>query len=294
VLFVVPDSVVTVDDYQTPSLLGLTGGSGVWSQLGGTKHAGEGIIIGDVDTGIRPENPTFAALPASSIHKKVAARFHGICDAGSTGPAMVCNNKVIGARYYGPGSIVIKPGEYLSPRDYDGHGSHTASTAAGDYGVQMIVEGHDFGKFSGLAPAARIAAYKALWEKADGTGASGNNSNIVKAIDDAVGDGVDVINYSISGSATTENDPVALSFYHAAQAGIFVSASAGNDAPAASTVAKNYPWVTTVAAGSDDVVHQATVTLGNGSAYTGVARLCVAPGPTARPRSRSRRASPDS
>src|SRR5206468_3899657 len=82
-------------------------------------------------------------------------------------------------------------GEFHSPRDYDGHGSHTASTAAGDYGVPMTVDGKDFGKFSGVAPAARVAMYKALWHKADGT-ASGNNSDINKAIDEAVGDGVDV------------------------------------------------------------------------------------------------------
>lgn len=269
VLFVAPDSELTADDYQTPTFLGLTGPDGVWSQLGGTKKAGDGVIIGDIDTGISPENPAFAALPPSNTDKKIAKRWHGSCVAGDDGPPVVCSNKVIGAKWFGPGTVQPVEGEFHSPRDYDGHGSHTASTAAGDYGVQMTVDGQDFGKFSGMAPAARLAVYKALWHKADGT-ASGNNSDINKAIDEAVGDGVDVINFSISGSLNTVDDPTALAFYRAAKAGIFVSASAGNSGPTASTVAHNYPWVTTVAAGTDDVAHHTTVTLGNGESYVGV------------------------
>jgi len=269
VLFVVPDSVVKADDYQTPTFLGLTGPGGAWAQLGGTKKAGDGVIIGDIDSGITPENPVFAALPSSKTDKQIAKRWHGSCVAGDDGPPVTCNNKLIGAKWFGPGTVVPTAGEFHSPRDYDGHGSHTASTAAGDYGVPMTVDGVDFGKFSGMAPAARIAMYKALWHKSDGT-ASGNNSDINKAIDEAVGDGVDVINFSISGQLTTVDDPTGLAFYRAAKAGIFVSASAGNSGPTVSTVAHNYPWVTTVAAGTDDVAHHSSVTLGNGTTYQGI------------------------
>jgi len=276
VLFVAPDSVLIADDYETPTFLGLTGPNGVWNQLGGTKKAGDGVIIGDVDSGIMPENPAFGALLPSKTDKQIAKRWHGSCIAGTDGPPVTCNNKLIGAKWFGPGTVVPVPGEFHSPRDYDGHGSHTASTAAGDYGVQMIVDGRDFGKFSGVAPAARIAMYKALWHKSDGT-ASGNNSDINKAIDEAVGDGVDVINFSISGQLSTVDDPTALAFYRAAKAGIFVSASAGNSGPTASTVAHNYPWVTTVAAGTDDVAHHVTLTLGNGSSYVGVGQGVAVP-----------------
>ncbi|WP_406636515.1 S8 family serine peptidase [Amycolatopsis sp. WGS_07] len=270
VLFVAPDTERQGADYETPSYLGLTGRDGVWNRLGGTARAGDGVIIGDIDSGITPENPAFAALPPSPSDRAVARRWHGSCDPGKTGPAIVCNNKLIGAKVFGPGTVDAVPDEYFgSPRDYDGHGTHTASTAAGDYGVRMTVDGKDFGKFSGMAPAARVAMYKALWHKADNT-TSGNTSDLVKAIDEAVADGVDVINYSITTSTGAVDDPVAYAFYNAAKAGVFVSAAASNNGAGPSTVQSNYPWVTTVAAGTDNVAHHTTLTLGNGATYVGV------------------------
>ncbi|MFI5564260.1 S8 family serine peptidase [Amycolatopsis japonica] len=270
VLFVAPDLRRTAADYQTPSFLGLTGSNGLWSRLGGPAKAGEGVIIGDIDSGITPESPVFAALPPSTVDADVARRWRGSCVAGTTGPAVVCNNKLIGAKVFGPGGVDAVPDEFFgSPRDYDGHGTHTASTAAGNHGVPMTVDGKDFGKFSGMAPAARIAAYKALWHKADNT-TSGDDSDITKAIDEAVADGVDVINFSITGSTTSEDDPTAYAFYNAAKAGVFVAAAAANDGPGVSTVQNNYPWVTTVGAGTDDVVHHATLGLGDGTNEVGV------------------------
>ena len=89
------------------------------------------------------------------------------------------------------------------------------------------------------------------------------------AIDQAVADGVDVINFSISGSQTNFRDPVEIAFLFAADAGVFVAASAGNSGPTTSTVAHPGPWLTTVAAGTHNRNGDGSVTLGNGVTYTG-------------------------
>jgi hypothetical protein len=120
-----------------------------------------------------------------------------------------------------------------------------------------------------MAPAARIAVYKALWRQADGEG-SGGTVDLLAAIDDAVADGADVINYSVSGSSALVVDPIQLAFYNAAAAGVFIAASAGNSGPDASTVAHNAPWEMTVAASSHDRGAIKSVTLGDGKQYEGV------------------------
>ena len=106
----------------------------------------------------------------------------------------------------------------------------------------------NLGAISGIAPRARIAAYKACWGQGDAGGCF--NADTVAAIDQAVADGVDVINFSISGSTTNFRDPVEIAFLFAADAGVFVAASAGNNGPESGTVAHPGPWLTTVAAGT--------------------------------------------
>ncbi|MCL1870242.1 MAG: S8 family serine peptidase [Promicromonosporaceae bacterium] len=283
VLRVWKNETVHADAVETPSYLGLDGANGVWAtQFGGNANAGAGVIVADIDTGIWPENPAFAALPTPRADDAaIAAKWHGTCQAGTDHP-VTCNNKVIGARYYHAAGAV-PAGEFASPRDFDGHGSHTASTAAGDFGVPTTIDGKATGIASGMAPAARIAVYKALWEDAASGEASGSTVDLMAAVDDAVADGADVINYSISGSTTYIVDPVELEFMFAAQAGVFVSASAGNsgvdgagnDTP--SQVNHNAPWVTTVAAGTDDRNTSRSVTLGNGQAYKGLGELAGLP-----------------
>ncbi len=95
------------------------------------------------------------------------------------------------------------------------------------------------------------------------------DSDSVAAIDQAVADGVDVINFSISGSQTSFLDPVEVAFLYAADAGVFVAASAGNSGPTTSTVAHPSPWLTTVAAGTHDRTSEGSVTLGNNVTYDG-------------------------
>ena len=265
-----PVEIRTADTVSTPGFLGLDGSTGVWQQqFGGSANSGRGIIVGDLDSGIWPENPAFAPLASTPDQAIIDAKWSGICDPGVTSP-ITCNNKLIGARYYGASYHNRITDDFNSPRDFNGHGSHTASTAAGDHGVPVTINGLALGDASGMAPAARIAVYKVLWENAAAGNASGTTEGIVAAINQAVADGVDVINYSISGSTTSIVSPDEIAFLFAADAGVFVSASAGNSGPTASTVAHNGPWEMTVAASTHDRGAVKSVTLGNGATYTGV------------------------
>jgi hypothetical protein len=273
VVSVTKDELRHLDTSTTPDMLGLTGSDGVWQQqYGGASKAGEDVIVGIIDSGLWSENPSFAALPPSWSDVTTKKRFKGVCDAGLEAPWFTCNNKVIGGRYFvkgiGPDNVIRR--EYLSPRGWQSHGSHTASTAAGNAGVPASVDGADLGKVSGMAPAAKLAVYKVCWATAEDGSGSCNSSDSVAAIDAAVADGVDVLNYSISGSRVSSVDPVELAFFRAAQAGVFVAVSAGNNGPSASTVAHNDPWVTTVAASTHDRAATATLHLGNDKNVTGV------------------------
>ncbi len=287
VALVSPDRRLKLDTWHTPTFLGLTGRHGEWAQHGGRRDAGAGTVVGIIDSGIWPESRSFAGKKLTDtpktrfdirrrgaktfMDKADGVRFEGRCQTGVEFTYNDCSTKLVGARYYPDifaGVSDPSPEEYLSPRDGDGHGSHTASTAAGRYGVRARVEGRDFGRISGMAPAARIAAYKVCYSDSDPTTGDCFTSASVAAINDAVLDGVDVINYSISGSLGTVIDPVELAFEGAAEAGIFVAASAGNSGPTPSTVAHNSPWVTTVAA-STHISFENTVVLGNGKKLAG-------------------------
>jgi subtilisin family serine protease len=256
----------------TPAFLGLTGPNGVWhKQFGTDLQAGGGVIIGDIDTGFWPENPSFAAFSddgpkAGTIKKK----FHGTCDTTGEDP-VTCNNKVIGARYFDAAGLShANAGEFTSPRDFDGHGSHTASTTAGQP-VEATINGSDAGPLEGMAPGARLSIYKVLYENAAGTQASGSGADIVAAVEAAVNDGVDVINFSVGDDVDTFGADE-FAFLNAAAAGVFVSAAAGNAGPGASTIDNAMPWETTDAAGTFDENFPMRVTLGNGVTYDGVGR----------------------
>ena len=294
VVAVSPDETRTADTSSTPAFLGLSEPGGLWDQLGGVKSAGEGIIIGDIDSGIWPESLSFSdrvdatGTPSNAPGAKLAYQqipgWHGKCTPGEAFNASMCNQKLIGAQWFNAsaggnaGIDATRPWEFNSVRDYNGHGTHTASTAGGNHDTPTTGPAAVFGPVSGMAPRARIAMYKALWSTQDASTASGSTSDLVAAIDTAVSDGVDVINYSISGTSTNFADPVEISFLFAARAGIFVAESAGNSGPATSTVAHPSPWTTTVAAGTHNRDGQGSVTLGNGVTYTG-ASVATAVGP---------------
>lgn len=121
-----------------------------------------------------------------------------------------------------------------------------------------------------MAPAATVAVYKALWQSKDGTKDGGLTSDLVAAIDQAVADGVDVINYSLGGMFESEyDDPTQTALRNAAAAGVFVATAGGNAGPEVSSLDNTAPWTTTVAAGTI-ASHTGTVTLGNGRSYTGI------------------------
>lgn len=290
VLAVEKDEARHLDTWNTPDFLGLAGKKGVWKQTGGIESAGDGIVIADLDTGIWPESKSFIGKPlgkkpkttwditmrgtATRMEKKDGSLFTGECETGENWTASLCSTKIIGARYYPETFLAttppdeIAPGESISARDGDGHGTHTASTAAGNVVKNATVEGRKFGKISGMAPAAKLAIYKVCWEDTDPDTGGCYNSAVLAAIDDAVSDGADVLNFSISGATDTVVDVVELAFEGAAEAGVFVSASAGNSGPAASTVAHNSPWLTTVAASTHANLEN-TLVLGNGTQIVG-------------------------
>ena len=273
ILTVWKDEELTLDTNRTPAFLGLSGAGGLWSQLGGADEAGEDIVIGMVDSGFWPEHPSFSDRVGNKLVYQYIPHWKGQCHPAEAFNASHCNQKVIGARYYnegfgGPEAVKARyPNDFNSPRDGASHGSHTASTAGGNANVAAIVDGINLGAISGMAPRARLSIYKTCY--GDGVTSACFTSDSVAAIDQAVADGVDVLNYSISGSRTSNIDPIEIAFLFAADAGVFVAASAGNSGPTASTVAHNSPWLMTVAAGTHDRFYAAGVTLGNGASYFG-------------------------
>jgi len=292
VLSVSLDELNYADTSSTPTFLGLDAHDGLWKELGGPRRAGDGIIIGMIDSGIWPESLSFADQVGKRDdwegHEKHGKQdynhihgWHGDCVPGEQFDASMCNEKLIGAQWFnaawgGDATLeALRPWEFMSARDYNGHGTHTSSTAGGNYRVPTTGPASVFGPINGMAPHARIAMYKALWSTQDGSTASGYTSDLVAAIDQAVADGVDVINYSVSGTLTNFRDPVEIAFMYAADAGVFVACSAGNSGPTTATVAHPGPWLTTVAAGTHNRSALGTATLGNAAVYTGAS---VSPG----------------
>ena len=288
VLSVDKDELYEMDTSTTPGFLGLSQSpDGFWARTGAR---GENVIIGIVDSGVWPEHPSFSdrtgmngnATQDGKLDYQQIPGWHGKCTPGDAFTGTDCNQKLIGARYYNSGwggNAAINeffPFEFNSPRDWGGHGTHTSSTAGGNANVAATGDAAVFGSISGIAPRARIATYKVCWaDTPTGGGCFGSDS--VAAIDQAVADGVDVINFSISGTSTNFRDAVEIAFLFAADAGVFVAASAGN-AGTTGSVAHPGPWLTTVAAGTHTRDGKGSVTLGNGATYNG-ASVAAALGP---------------
>jgi subtilisin family serine protease len=253
--------------------LGLSGDAGVWA----TQATGDGVLVGIIDSGIWPEHPSvdpagFAGSDSGYRLEPIVDPDAGIdstgCDFGTTthdlapgfyDDAFSCNAKLIGARHIMPAYLALTgltDVEYDSARDEDGHGTHTATTAAGNAGVIASVLGVERGTVSGIAPDAQIAVYKALGEL------GGYGSDLALAIDVAVSDGVDVINYSI-GSSSFAIGPDDVAFLFATLAGVHVATSNGNSGPGAATIGSpaSVPWLTSVGASTHDRTFLGSVTI---------------------------------
>ncbi|HRD94799.1 MAG TPA: S8 family serine peptidase [Rubrivivax sp.] len=298
VLAITPDVMRKMDTVSTPRFLGIDQPGGAWSRQDalGRPIKGEDVIIGHVDGGVWPENLSFsdkvdglgnvvaANAPGASLAYQPlpAGRYLGNCQAttgalGQSFTAANCNNKLIGAQYFNAGwkgaNAPTWEFEYLdSPRDPDGHGTHTLSTSGGNANSPTP----SGALISGIAPRARVAAYRVCYSGPGGPDATTGNgcfpSDSVAAINKAVADKVDVINFSISGSQTTPRDAVGEAFKNAAAAGVFVSASAGNSGPA-NAVAHLGTWLTTVGSSTHGRLLLTTITLGNGYQATGYSQF---------------------
>jgi len=228
---------------------------------------GEDVLVGVIDTGIWPEHPSFADDGSySDLGLSLPCEFGNTAHNPDDAP-FTCNDKLLGAQQMLDtyrAELGADPDEFDSARDDSGHGTHTASTAAGNAGVEATLFGIDRGEITGIAHRARVIAYKGLGNQ------GGFSSDLAAAIDQAVTDGVDVINYSIGGGASlTGADDIA--FLFAADAGVFVATSAGNSGPGAGTIGgpASVPWLTSVGASTQTRSFNATVRLGNGRFFTG-------------------------
>ncbi|KAK1325324.1 Subtilisin-like protease [Acorus calamus] len=273
---VVLDFSVRTATTHTPEFLGLPGGA--WIKDGGPDVAGEGVVIGFIDTGIDPKHPSFSDEISVNLYP-VPAHYYGACEVTQDFPSGSCNRKLIGARHFAASAITRgifnASQDYASPFDGDGHGTHTASIAAGNHGVPVIVAGHHYGNSSGMAPRAHIAVYKALYKRFGGFAA-----DVVAAIDQAAQDGVDIVSLSITpnrrppGLATFFN-PIDMALLSAVKAGIFVVQAAGNTGPSPKSMSSFSPWIFTVGAAAHDRIYSNSLLLGNGLTITGVG---LAPG----------------
>ncbi len=262
---------------------------GLFDSDGGLRGSlgldGENIVIAFIDSGIYPEHPALrdsqeadrpracrSAWGENSLLGRWLCRryrraedrvvydppedWNGICQLGESFESTDCNNKLIGARWFIEGAEatgLLDASEVRSARDVDGHGTHTATTAAGNR-VSASLYGTLVGTVEGMAPRARVAVYKACWLRPGNQRASCNASDLARAIDAAVGDGVDIINYSVGSTMREISAPDDLALLAAAKAGVFTVVAAGNEGPNLATIGSpaGGPWVVTAAASTRD------------------------------------------
>ncbi|XP_052209275.1 subtilisin-like protease [Diospyros lotus] len=252
-----PQKVFSLHTTHTPSFLGLHQNLGLW--LG--ANYGKGVIVGVLDTGVYPNHPSFSdkGVPPPP------AKWKGKCDFSGT----ACNNKLIGARNF-------VSGETGPPYDEEGHGTHTASTAAGNFVEGANVFGQANGTAAGMAPLAHLAIYKVCSE------VDCAEADILGAMDAAVEDGVDILSLSLGGgSAAFYADGIAVGAFGAIQKGVFVSCSAGNDGPDYETLSNEAPWILTVGASTIDRSIRATAVLQNKQQFDGESLFQPSDFPTA-------------
>ncbi|XP_031498746.1 subtilisin-like protease SBT3.9 isoform X4 [Nymphaea colorata] len=274
VVHVIPSQTHKLHTTRSWDYLGLHPGTP--DSLLSTVNYGDGVIIGVIDTGIWPESPSFNDEGLGAVPSK----WRGRCEGGELFNTSNCNNKIVGARFFAKGIFAklggVPPslksnGEYLSPRDANGHGTHTASTAAGSFVRNASFGGLGLGLARGGAPRARLAIYKACW----GPRGDCNGADVLAAFDSATGDGVDIISVSVGtdqppqpGYLDNQNDQ-SIGAFHAVARGITVVCSGGNAGPFPQKVTNGAPWIMTVAASTIDRSFPTAITLGNNRTLIG-------------------------
>ncbi|KAL4361348.1 hypothetical protein GQ457_04G025450 [Hibiscus cannabinus] len=242
---------------------GVVPSTSIWN----TARYGEETIIGNLDTGAWPESKSFS----DDGYGPIPSKWKGICQ-NHKDPLFHCNRKLIGGRYFNKGYAAAVGGKLNSsfdtPRDNDGHGTHTLSTAGGNLVANASVFGFGKGTAKGGSPRARVAAYKVCWPPVGGEECF--DADILAAFDMAIHDGVDVISVSLGGDPVgLFNDSTAIGSFHAVKHGIVVVCSGGNSGPADGTISNLAPWQITVGASTMDREFPSTVVLGNSRRYKG-------------------------
>ena len=252
----------TLEQLTTDASPEFVGATKVWPALGGSSTAGEGVLVGILDSGIWPEHPSLADPGIDAPDGAPFACEFGDGSAG-LGAEFECNDKLVGAHVFLDtylAASVPRPGSTATP---------TAARRATPTGTARTrrrprraarsrarsCSASTAAPVTGIAPGASVIAYRVCLDE----GCFGSDS--VKAVEQAIVDGVDVINFSISGGANPFTDPVELAFLDATAAGISVNASAGNDGPGAATANHGGPWVTTVGASTSDRHFESSLTL---------------------------------
>lgn len=236
---------------------GQISGNSIWK----SAKLGEDTIIGNLDTGVWPESKSFSDEGLGPV----PSRWHGVCDKGFN-DTVRCNRKLIGARFfnkgYAAGTGVRLDDSFNTPRDNDGHGTHTLSTAGGSFVPGANVFGNGNGTAKGGSPKARVAAYKVCWTARNTS--SCFDADLMAAFDAAITDGVDVLSVSVGGGpAEFFRDGISIGSFHAVKKGITVVCSAGNEGPSAGTVTNVAPWIFTIGASTLDREFASYVALGN-------------------------------
>nr|AAD03431.1 similar to the subtilase family of serine proteases (Pfam: PF00082, score; 45.8, E=1.1e-11, n=2) [Arabidopsis thaliana] len=269
VVHVIPDSFYKLATTRTWDYLGLSAANP--KSLLHETNMGEQIIIGVIDTGVWPESEVFN----DSGFGPVPSHWKGGCETGENFNSSNCNKKLIGAKYFINGFLAENESfnstnslDFISPRDLDGHGTHVSTIAGGSFVPNISYKGLAGGTVRGGAPRAHIAMYKACWYLDDDDTTTCSSADILKAMDEAMHDGVDVLSISLGSSVplygeTDIRDGITTGAFHAVLKGITVVCSGGNSGPDSLTVTNTAPWIITVAATTLDRSFATPLTLGN-------------------------------